>query len=95
MLEFKHTYKDIPDKYTALDPFQYYHETQTTDYEDEMRKYNEEFIKVVTNIKKRHSPTTTTIATGVIELKEHWKATNSSMFPKDRELPLPTASIYI
>ncbi|KAI8906442.1 mitochondrial branched-chain alpha-ketoacid dehydrogenase kinase-domain-containing protein [Gorgonomyces haynaldii] len=57
-----------------------------------LRKYNDAFVNVIENIKKRHDPTTTTIAEGVLQLKEHWKKTNSPLQPKsENNLPLPTA----
>jgi pyruvate dehydrogenase kinase 2/3/4 len=92
LLEFAEKKYGIPEKYnngTGLD--RYYHPSITNDYANEMLAFNKDFIDCIDKIKKRHSPTTTTIASGVIQLKEHWKRTNSPLSPKGTNLPLPTA----
>ena len=56
----------------------------------EITSYNDSFIPVIDKIKKRHAPTTETIARGVLEMKEHWKATNNPLYPS-YTTALPTA----
>ncbi|KAI8896039.1 mitochondrial branched-chain alpha-ketoacid dehydrogenase kinase-domain-containing protein [Globomyces pollinis-pini] len=101
LLEFeKNVNFGIPDKYSITNngSLQYYHAVKpTSDYVHEMLEYNSEFIKCIDKIKNRHSPTTTAIAKGVLELKQHWKNTNSPLYPGSFNedgapvLPLPTA----
>ncbi|KAJ3043283.1 hypothetical protein HDV00_005286 [Rhizophlyctis rosea] len=52
----------------------------------ELTEYNSKFVACIEKIKKRHDPTTTTIAQGVLELKEHCRRTNAPHFPT---APLP------
>ncbi|KAJ3052172.1 hypothetical protein HK097_006766, partial [Rhizophlyctis rosea] len=48
---------------------------------DEVIAYNEKFVACLDKIKKRHDPTTTTIAQGVLELKDHSRRINAPYFP--------------
>lgn len=59
----------------------------------QLLQYNSRFIECIEKIKKRHDPTTTSIAQGILELKKHWKVTNSPLHNGDGKeaLPLPTA----
>ncbi|KAJ3276592.1 hypothetical protein HDV01_004125 [Terramyces sp. JEL0728] len=96
--EFDDSKFGIPEKYYKNLNYSYYYNNIKMDgYEQEMINYNEKFIACINNIKNRHSPTTITIAQGVIELKDHWKRTNSPLYPGSYSdtglpvLPLPTA----
>jgi pyruvate dehydrogenase kinase 2/3/4 len=83
-----------------------YYSTDTCDLDaSALTRSNLEFIKVIDKIKKRHAPTTQKIATGVMELKQHWRKNNSPLYPGSFNdagkflilyqgspiLPLPTA----
>ncbi|KAJ3127117.1 [Pyruvate dehydrogenase (acetyl-transferring)] kinase isozyme 4 [Nowakowskiella sp. JEL0407] len=61
----------------------------------QVAKYNESFVKCIENIKRRHDPVVTTVAKGIVEVKEHWKKSNSTPLisaPNSKKiLPLPTA----
>ncbi|EGF82544.1 hypothetical protein BATDEDRAFT_32923 [Batrachochytrium dendrobatidis JAM81] len=71
------------------------------DSPQEVKAYNLKFSECIEKIKRRHDPTTTTVAQGIIELKEHWKRTNSPLLYTNAtkepvgitpcQLPLPTA----
>jgi pyruvate dehydrogenase kinase 2/3/4 len=56
-----------------------------------MLEYNNYFIEIIDKIKKRHAPTTVTMAHGVLELKQHWRNTNNPLYPKNSSMILPTA----
>ncbi len=45
-----------------------------THYPPEVHHYNESFTHLLQNIKKRHDPTVTTVAQGVLEWKRNQKA---------------------
>ncbi|KAL2919178.1 [Pyruvate dehydrogenase (acetyl-transferring)] kinase isozyme 2 [Polyrhizophydium stewartii] len=92
----------IPDRYVrrSLDgPNATYFSSGGTDSPDDVKAYNLQFTKCIENIKKRHDPTTTTVAQGIMELKDHWRRTNSPLLSGGRsgpnggpaQLPLPTA----
>lgn len=83
-----------------------YYSTDKSDLDaSKMLKSNRDFIEIIDKIKKRHAPTTQKIATGVMELKEHWRKNNSPLYPGSFNdagitkfnhqgspiLPLPTA----
>ncbi|KAJ3088654.1 hypothetical protein HK102_008255 [Quaeritorhiza haematococci] len=60
----------------------------------EVHLYNDKFAKCLENIKKRHDPVVTTIAQGILELKEHWRRTGSPLMQpagQNTSMPLPTA----
>ncbi|KAH9273475.1 hypothetical protein BASA83_004141 [Batrachochytrium salamandrivorans] len=66
----------------------------------EVKAYNLKFAECIEKIKRRHDPTTTTVAQGIMELKEHWKRTNSplhmevvadAMSRTACQLPLPSS----
>lgn len=50
-------------------------------------QYNAAFSKCLEKIKRRHDPVVTTIAQGIIELKNKWKTENNAR--QDENLPLP------
>ncbi|KAI9328752.1 mitochondrial branched-chain alpha-ketoacid dehydrogenase kinase-domain-containing protein [Zopfochytrium polystomum] len=41
--------------------------------------YNDKFVKMIENIKRRHDPVATTLAQGIIELKDTWRKTNNPL----------------
>jgi pyruvate dehydrogenase kinase 2/3/4 len=53
-----------------------------------MLNYNNRFIQLIDKIKKRHSPTTETMARGIMEVKQHWKKTNSPLGMDENTLPM-------
>ncbi|TPX67573.1 hypothetical protein SpCBS45565_g03732 [Spizellomyces sp. 'palustris'] len=59
----------------------------------ELDAWNADFIKCIERIKRRHDPTVTTVAQGVLELKQHWQRSNSPLLKNTSgsPLPLPTA----
>jgi pyruvate dehydrogenase kinase 2/3/4 len=70
----------------------------TTDnkYPENISEYNEKFTTLLEGIKKRHDPVVTSLAEGIIELKEHWKKINSPLLEtrikaQHPGIPLPTA----
>ncbi|KAJ3362820.1 hypothetical protein HDU91_003237 [Kappamyces sp. JEL0680] len=82
----------IPADFVEGNPTQYYLADSKPGYQDELLACNQAFVSCIDHIKKRHSPTTQKIATGVLELKEHWKRTSSPLYNGSYdELPLPTA----
>jgi hypothetical protein len=52
----------------------YYAKTSGIVWPPEIRDYNTRFTQVLDNIKKRHDPTVTTVAQGVLEWKRSQKA---------------------
>ncbi|KAI0246296.1 mitochondrial pyruvate dehydrogenase [Lactifluus subvellereus] len=54
----------------------YYARTTTTEWPPEVHDYNTRFTKTLEAIKRRHDPTVTTVAQGVLEWKQHQKAQN-------------------
>lgn len=56
----------------------YYNEDPVGKLSDaQIMEFNLKFVACLDKIKRRHDPTTTTVAKGVIELKRHWKTINS------------------
>jgi hypothetical protein len=94
-LEYAENKRGIPEKYWGTRSLDYFHPSSSSDLQPEMLAYNKEFITCIDKIKKRHSPTTTSIASGVIQVKEYWRKTNSPLAPQGTSLPLPTASMPI
>ncbi|KAJ1551438.1 hypothetical protein HK405_014516, partial [Cladochytrium tenue] len=45
----------------------------------ELEAYNSRFVALIEAIKRRHDPVASTIAQGVLELKDHWRRTNSPL----------------
>ena len=54
----------------------YYAKTTGVSWPPEVRDYNRRFTKILDSIKKRHDPTVTTVAQGVLEWKRSQKARN-------------------
>lgn len=88
----------IPSKYSlSQGPQKYFQPEECNAYAAELQAYNTSFVKCIDRIKKRHAPTTQKIAMGVAELKDHWKRTNSPLYPGSYNdcgspiIPLPTA----
>ncbi len=50
--------------------FRYYAETPEIEFPPELHDYNARFTKVLEAIKRRHDPTVTTVAQGVLEWKK-------------------------
>ena len=67
------------------DKGKYYEKRKNVAIPDEGLDYIRQFSKTIEIIKRRHDPTQMTIAQGIMELKEHWKSTNSA--PKTTTLP--------
>jgi pyruvate dehydrogenase kinase 2/3/4 len=51
----------------------YYARTSNTEWPPEVHDYNARFTKTLEAIKRRHDPTVTTVAQGVLEWKQHQK----------------------
>lgn len=49
------------------DPYRYYAQTPSRTYPPEIHDYNARFTKTLETIKRRHDPTVTTVAQGVLE----------------------------
>ena len=61
-------------------PFRYYANTShVTEWPPEVREYNRSFTKCLETIKKRHDPTVTTVAQGVLEWKRSQNARNINL----------------
>ncbi|KAI8807936.1 mitochondrial branched-chain alpha-ketoacid dehydrogenase kinase-domain-containing protein [Cladochytrium replicatum] len=75
-------------------PVRFYRPSNVSDSYPEVQAYNEKFVKLIEAIKRRHDPVVTTMAQGVMEVKEHWRMTHSPLY-KDphtaHHLPLPSA----
>ncbi|KAH9015631.1 mitochondrial pyruvate dehydrogenase [Lactarius pseudohatsudake] len=54
----------------------YYAQTTNTEWPPEVHDYNKRFTQTLEAIKKRHDPTVTTVAQGVLEWKQNQKAQN-------------------
>ncbi|KAI9454777.1 mitochondrial branched-chain alpha-ketoacid dehydrogenase kinase-domain-containing protein [Lactarius psammicola] len=54
----------------------YYAKTTNTEWPPEVHDYNKRFTQTLESIKKRHDPTVTTVAQGVLEWKQNQKAQN-------------------
>lgn len=54
----------------------YYAKTTNTEWPPEVHDYNKRFTQTLEAIKKRHDPTVTTVAQGVLEWKRNQKAQN-------------------
>ncbi|KAH9981704.1 mitochondrial pyruvate dehydrogenase [Russula compacta] len=54
----------------------YYARTTNTEWPPEVHDYNKRFTKTLESIKKRHDPTVTTVAQGVLEWKQKHKTEN-------------------
>lgn len=97
LLEFSDESYGLPESILSLKSsssgqLEYFNPSDSKAFEPELIACNDAFVTCIDHIKKRHSPTTQKIATGVLELKEHWKRTNSPLYPGSYdELPLPTA----
>jgi len=60
-----------------LNPYpRYYAEAKGIDWPPEIQEYNKRFTKALDFIKKRHDPTVTTVAQGVLEWKRNQNARN-------------------
>ncbi len=56
--------------------YRYYAKTTNTEWPPEVHDYNKRFTQTLDSIKKRHDPTVTTVAQGVLEWKQNQKAQN-------------------
>ncbi len=54
-------------------------------------EYNEQFAACLENIKRRHDPVVTTMAQGIVELKEHWRRTSAPHIQPNLPALLPTS----
>lgn len=101
LLEFSDESYGLPESILSLKSsgsghLEYFNLSDSKSYEAELQACNDAFVTCIDHVKKRHSPTTQKIATGVLELKEHWKRTNSHLYPGSYNdaaspIPLPTA----
>lgn len=57
----------------------YFANTSGITWPPEVRDYNRQFTKTLEMIKKRHDPTVTTVAQGVLEWKRSCKAKNINL----------------
>lgn len=57
----------------------YFANTSHIDWPPEVREYNRKFTKTLETIKRRHDPTVTTVAQGVLEWKRSQNARNISL----------------
>jgi pyruvate dehydrogenase kinase 2/3/4 len=97
--EFSEVPFGLPKHFSLSEPSTrtYFKPENSDDYRAELDACNKAFVQCIDHIKRRHAPTTQKIATGVLELKEHWKRTNSPLYPGSYNdagspiLPLPTA----
>jgi pyruvate dehydrogenase kinase 2/3/4 len=62
-----------------VDVSRYYAEAKGIDWPPEIQEYNKEFTKALELIKKRHDPTVTTVAQGVLEWKRKQNARNIAL----------------
>ena len=63
--------------------YRYYAETPGINYPPELHDYNARFTKMLENIKRRHDPTVTTVAQGVLEWKKNYNARNIGLDIQD------------
>ncbi|KXS16257.1 alpha-ketoacid dehydrogenase kinase [Gonapodya prolifera JEL478] len=66
-------------------------EVNLSDIPPQVTEYNAAFLKCVETIKRRHDPVVSTIAYGVLELKEHWRRTSSPLINPQFPRLLPAA----
>jgi pyruvate dehydrogenase kinase 2/3/4 len=55
---------------------QYFMNTKNIDWPPEFAEYNSKFTKLIESIKRRHDPTVTAVAQGVLEWKKARKTSN-------------------
>ncbi|KAI9193115.1 mitochondrial branched-chain alpha-ketoacid dehydrogenase kinase-domain-containing protein [Polychytrium aggregatum] len=70
----------------------YFKAVEDVAHTEKLAKYNQMFVKCIEKVKRRHDPVVSTIAQGIVELKEHWRKTNAPYLrdPRDgHSLPLP------
>ncbi|KAI9100508.1 mitochondrial branched-chain alpha-ketoacid dehydrogenase kinase-domain-containing protein [Phlyctochytrium arcticum] len=58
----------------------------------ELDAWNKDFISCIEKIKRRHDPTVTTVAQGVLELKRHWAKSGSPLSKGHNGSPVPLPS---
>jgi pyruvate dehydrogenase kinase 2/3/4 len=59
-----------------VDCCRYYARTTNIEWPPEIHEYNKRFTKTLETIKRRHDPTVTTVAQGVLEWKQNRKTQN-------------------
>lgn len=67
----------------------YYNYVPGLDFGPEILDYNRNFVKCIETVKRRHDPVVSTVAQGILELKDHWRMT-SSPFHTQAPMPLPS-----
>ncbi|KAJ1565220.1 hypothetical protein HK096_003964 [Nowakowskiella sp. JEL0078] len=50
----------------------------------EVQNYNKSFMECIEKIKRRHDPVVTTMAQGIVEVKELWRKTNTSLISSSK-----------
>lgn len=65
--------------YSLRRVFRYYANTSDVDWPPEVQDYNRRITKTLEAIKKRHDPTVTTVAQGVLEWKRSRNARNINL----------------
>lgn len=69
----------LPTVYRVLTGRRYFANTSGINWPPEVRDYNRRFTKTLEMIKKRHDPTVTTVAQGVLEWKRDCNARNINL----------------
>jgi len=66
-------------------------EIRNSDLPPGVVEYNEQFAACLENIKRRHDPVVTTMAQGIVELKDHWRRTSAPHILPNLPALLPTS----